>query len=70
VLQSSSLESGPENPLVRADMAYTKLLHDGAVFTTGSISWDGVLSQNNYDNNVSRITENVVRRFASDAPLP
>lgn len=69
VLQSSSLESGQENPLVRADMAYTKLLHDGAVFTTGSISWDGVLSQNNYDNNVSRITENVVRQFASDTPL-
>ena len=35
-----------------------------------SIAWGGSLSFNDYDNNVSRITENVLRRFAADEPLP
>ncbi|PYM89387.1 MAG: hypothetical protein DME04_26455 [Candidatus Rokuibacteriota bacterium] len=34
-----------------------------------SIAWAGALSHDNYDNNVSRITENVVRRFLDPAPL-
>ena len=37
------------------------------------VAWDtlvfGCLSHNRYENNVSRITENVLRRFASAAPL-
>jgi len=70
VLQSDSFEGGSVNPLVRADIAYAKLLGGGAVFSTSSISWDGVLSQNNYNNNVSRITENVLRDFASGVSLP
>jgi N,N-dimethylformamidase len=36
----------------------------GAVFSVGSISWSGSLSHNRYDNDVSRITENVLRNFA------
>jgi N,N-dimethylformamidase len=36
----------------------------GAVFSVGSISWCGSLSHNNYENGISRITENVLRRFA------
>jgi N,N-dimethylformamidase len=35
----------------------------GAVFSVGSISWTGSLSANGYDNDVSRITEKVLRRF-------
>ena len=37
----------------------------GAVFSVGSISWCGSLAVNGFDNNVSRITENVLRRFAA-----
>ena len=40
------------------------------MFSTGSIAWSGSLSYNNYTNNVSRITENVLRRFSADAPIP
>jgi N,N-dimethylformamidase len=40
------------------------------VFSTSSIAWCGSLSFNNYSNNVSRITENVLRRFAAEEPLP
>ena len=41
----------------------------GAVFSTGSIAWCGSLSWNGYDNNVSRITGNVLRRFLDPEPL-
>lgn len=51
------------NPNVRADMAYFETPNGGAVFSAGAICWFGSLSHNHYHNNVSRITENVVRRF-------
>ena len=54
---------GSGNPLVRADMVYYEGPKGGAVFSVGSISWCGCLSWNGYDNNVSRITGNVLRRF-------
>ncbi len=68
--QSDSQESGNVNPLVEADMAYSKHLGGGAVFTVGSIAWDSSLLYNNSNNDVSRITGNVLSRFASPAPLP
>ena len=52
---------------VRADMVYFETPNDGAVFSVGSICWCGSLSHNGYDNNVSRITENVLRAFANAA---
>ena len=51
--------------LVRADMVYFETSNGGAVFSAGAISWCGSLSHNGYDNNVSRITENVLRKFLS-----
>ena len=54
---------GGEHPLVRADMVFFETPAGGAVFSTSSISWAGSLSHNNYENNVSKITENVLRRF-------
>ena len=49
--------------LVRADMVFHETMNGGAVFSAGAISWCGSLSHNVYENNVSRITENVLRRF-------
>ena len=66
---SGSPEGGTVNPLVRADMSYFEGPKGGGVFSTASISWCGALSYNGYDNNVSRITDNVLTRFASDDPL-
>jgi N,N-dimethylformamidase len=48
----------------RADMAYLEYPNGGAVFSAGSICWRGCLSANDYDGTVSRLTENVLRRFA------
>lgn len=70
VQSSDSLQGGTVNPLVYADLAYSKLAGGGALFATSSISYAGSLYYNNYDNNVSRITENVVRGFAKNGPLP
>jgi N,N-dimethylformamidase len=67
---SDSLQSGPVNPLVHANLVYLEYPKGGGVFSTGSIAWCGSLSYNNYTNNVSRITENVLRRFVSPEPLP
>jgi len=54
---------GTNNPNVRADMVYYPTQNGGAVFSVGSINWLGSLSHNGYDNNVSKITENVLRNF-------
>jgi N,N-dimethylformamidase len=67
---NSARPGGTENALVRADMVFLEYPNGGAVFSSSAIAWCGSLSYNNYSNNVSRITENVLRRFASDAPLP
>jgi N,N-dimethylformamidase len=63
-LEESGNQGGTVNPLVRADMAYFECPNEGAVFSVGSISWMGSLSHNGYDNDISRITENVLRRFS------
>ena len=55
--------SGTMHDWVRADMVYFETANGGAVFSTGSITWCGALSHQGYDNNVSRITGNVLRRF-------
>jgi N,N-dimethylformamidase len=51
------------DPRIRADMTLMPTKNGGAVFSTGSICWAGSLSHGQYDNNVSRVTENVLRRF-------
>jgi N,N-dimethylformamidase len=50
---------------VRGDVVYFEGPDGGAVFSVGSISWCGSLSHNHYENNVSRITKNVLDRFSS-----
>jgi N,N-dimethylformamidase len=52
--------------LIRAEIVYFETTAGGAVFSTGSITFCGSLSCNNYDNNVSRMLENVSRRLAGD----
>lgn len=50
---------------IRCDMVYFETANAGAVFSVGSIAYCGALSHNDYDNNVSTITENVLNRFMS-----
>ena len=60
---------GDTNPRVRADLAFGETPAGGALFATSSIAWCGSLSHNNYDNNVSRITWNVLKRFMDETPF-
>ena len=61
---------GIQNPDIRADMTFFETPSGGAVFSVGSIAWGASLPHNGYDNNVARISENVLRRFLDDAPFP
>jgi N,N-dimethylformamidase len=60
---------GTEAEIIRADMVFFETPNGGAVFSTGSIAWAGGLSHNGYDNDVARITGNVLERFVDDAPF-
>ena len=60
---------GTEAEIIRADMCFFETPQGGAVFSTGSIAWAGSLSHKDYDNNVARITANVLRRFVDEAPF-
>ena len=60
----------PDGEAVRADMVFFECPNGGAVFSTGSIAYAGSLAHNRYDNNISRITGNVLRRFCDPAPFP
>lgn len=58
-----------QNEKVRADLCFFETPRGGAVFSVSSIAWCGSLSHDNYENNVSRITENVLRRFIDPTPF-
>jgi N,N-dimethylformamidase len=62
--------TGESVPRTRADIVYYKTPNDGAVFSVGSMSWCGSLQHNDYDNNVSRIMQNVINGFLKPGRLP
>ena len=56
---------GAARDLIRSDLVYFETPKGGAVFSVGSISFCGSLPHNAFDNNVSRMLDNVLRRFRS-----
>jgi N,N-dimethylformamidase len=60
--------TGPTSPRVRADLTYMSYPNGGAVFSVGSCNWCASLSHNDYDNNVARITSNVLSAMLEEAP--
>lgn len=58
----------PSDP-VRADMVFFETPSGGAVFSTGSICWGSSLPARGWDNNVARITANVLHRFRDPTPF-
>ena len=69
VLSTDNERGGTQSPLVRADLVFFEGPRGGAVFSVGSIAWCGSLSYNGGENPVSRVTENVLRRFADPEPF-
>lgn len=58
--------SGSQNPKVKADLVFFKKKCGAKIFSTGSIAWSGSLSHNNYQNNISKITSNILNNFIKD----
>jgi N,N-dimethylformamidase len=54
----------------RAEMVLFETPHGGAVFSVGSMDWSGALCHAGYDNDVARITRNVLVRFADPEWAP
>jgi N,N-dimethylformamidase len=52
-----------KDPKIRADMIFFETPAGGAVFSVGSIAWFGALSHNGWNNDICRITRNVLDRF-------
>jgi len=61
----TNLSGGTEAQAKHADMIYIEYPGGGSVFSTGSITFCGSLPWNNYDNNISRLLENVLSRATS-----
>lgn len=61
---------GTTHPRVRGDIAYHETPNGGACFAFSSIAFCGSLPWNNCDNNISKLVQNVLDRFAVTGPLP
>ncbi len=61
--------TGSEHPKVHADMVFYETPNGGAVFSVGSICYPASLPWNGYDNNIAKLTTNVLRRFADPKPF-
>lgn len=60
----TTLPGESHQALIRADMTYFEVPGGGEVFSVGSITFCGSLPVNAFDNEVSRILDNVIRRFS------
>ncbi|MCW3476147.1 LamG domain-containing protein [Limobrevibacterium gyesilva] len=58
------------NPDIHADITFFETPQGGAVFSTGSIAYAGSLAWNGFDNNLFRLTTNVLNRFKDPTPFP
>lgn len=63
-----TLSGGAPKDEIRAEMVYFETASGGAVFSAGSITFCGSLWRRGFEGPVSRIVENVVRRFSRDPP--
>ena len=61
--------TGETCPHVHCDMVFYETANGGAVFATSSIAWAAALAHNNYDNNVARLSRNVIERFLDPRPF-
>ncbi|WP_448956268.1 N,N-dimethylformamidase beta subunit family domain-containing protein [Labrys neptuniae] len=69
ILVPHSATGGQHNPAIRADMVFFECPNGGAVFSTGSIAYAAALGHNDYDNEIARLTDNVLRRFVDPTPF-
>ena len=61
----SNIKHLPEEEILQADMVYFEVPGGGSVFSTGSITFCGSLPWNNFQNNISKLLENVIKKSIS-----
>ena len=54
---------GTESEKIKSDIVFFKTKNNGAVFSVGSVAWGGSMAWNKYQNNISKITANVLNGF-------
>lgn len=64
----TNLTGGTAKEAMHADMVLIEYPGGGSVFATGSITFCGSLPWNGYDNDVSRLLQNVMTRVLSSEP--
>jgi N,N-dimethylformamidase len=60
---ATTLSGEALDQLVRADMVYVEKPNGGAIFSVGSITYCGCLPVDDFDNDISRLTFNVLDRL-------
>ena len=69
LLQTRGGTDAPHESKIAADMTFFETAAGGAVFSVGSIAYPASLSHNDFDNNIARLTTNVLRRFLDETPF-
>jgi N,N-dimethylformamidase len=54
---------------IRSDICFMETGNGGGVFSVGSMNWAGSLYQDKYNNDVARLTRNVLERFLDPSPF-
>jgi N,N-dimethylformamidase len=57
------------NTDIHADLVFFETPNGGAVFSTGSIAYAGSLAWHRFDNNIFRLTTNILHRFNDPTPF-
>ena len=52
-----------------ASLTFFETPSGGAVFSVGSMAYVGALNHNNFNNDIARITTNVLKRFSDPKPF-
>ncbi len=63
VEEMTATAGGTHSEQVRSDMTYLERPAGGSVFSVGSIAWSTSLFHNDYNNNVAKVTGNVLAEF-------
>ncbi len=61
---------GDVHPAVRADLTFMETGDGGAVFSVGSMGYNGALLHNDRQNAAAQVIRNVVARFRDPTPFP
>jgi N,N-dimethylformamidase len=66
---TTTIPGAKPRDLIHADLTFFETPNGGAVFSVGSITFCGSLPTNRFDNDISQLLDNVVRRFVDPTPF-